>query len=237
MKSKFLLLLLFASSIGFSQSVNDYAAVIVPLKYDFIKEENQYRLCTLTKFNLQKAGFVTFYANESLPLEYSDRCSVLNVDVVKENGFLVTKLYVVLKNCNGKEIFKSEVGRSKEKEYEIAYSEALNMAFESVKALNYKYNGKVVGSSSIAAVAVTTVANTSATPQGELLFAQPIKNGFQLIDNNPTVIMKVYKTTNPSIYIAVKGNLQGVAIKKDNQWYFEYYDKETLMSEKIAANF
>ena len=37
MKTKFLFLLLLVSSYGFSQSVNDYAAVIIPLKYDFLK--------------------------------------------------------------------------------------------------------------------------------------------------------------------------------------------------------
>ncbi len=65
MKSKFLFLLLFVSSFGFSQSVNDFSAVTVPLKYDFLRSENQYRLSTLTKLNLQKAGFKVFYANES----------------------------------------------------------------------------------------------------------------------------------------------------------------------------
>src|SRR6187402_1514033 len=108
MKSKFLFLLLLVSSYGFSQSVNDYSAVIIPVKYDFLKSENQYRLNTLTKFNLQKAGFIAFYSNEDLPAEYSNRCSRLNVDVLKENGFLVTKLYVVFKDCNGKEVYKSE---------------------------------------------------------------------------------------------------------------------------------
>ncbi len=128
MKTKFLFLLLFVSSYGFSQSVNDYAAVMIPLKYDFIKSENQYRLTTLTKFNLQKAGFVAFYTNEEIPVEYN-RCDLLNVDVVKENGFLVTKLYVVFKDCSGKEVYKSEVGKSKEKDFDFAYAEALNAAF------------------------------------------------------------------------------------------------------------
>lgn len=253
MNSKFLYLLLFISSFGFAQSVNDYIGVIIPLKYDFLKSENQYRLSTLTKFNLKKAGFEAFYANETFPGGYNERCSLLNVDVLKDSGFLTTKLYVVFKDCNGKEIFKSQVGKSKEKDYELAYSEALNMAFESVYALHYKYNGTSAvnnintGASTAqitpAAAAVATAAvainvpDSSTEPDGTVLFAQPIKNGFQLIDSTPKVVMKVYKTTNPSIYIAVKENLQGVAILKNNQWFFEYYDKETLMSEKITVKF
>ena len=127
---------------------------------------------------------------------------LLNVDVLKENGFLITKLYVVFKDCNGKVIFKSEVGKSKEKDYEVAYTEALNMAFVSVYALHYKYNGVAVANSQnttvaspvIAPVASTAVVataaavavnvpNNSAEPDGNVLFAQPIKNGFQLVDS------------------------------------------------------
>lgn len=255
MKSKFIYLLLLVSSIGFAQSVNDYKAVIIPLRYDFLKFDNQYRLATLTKVNLKKAGFEAYYANEAFPNGYNERCNLLNVDVVKDSGFLTTKLFVVFKDCNGKEIFKSEVGKSKEKDYEVAYTEALNRAFESVYALGYKYDGTpainnvntgaVTPQGSVAAV--TAVAETAAVavnvpsnnaePDGSVLFAQPIKNGFQLIDSTPKVVMKIYKTTNPSVYLATKGDLQGSLSLKDNQWYFEYYEKDTLMSEKIAVKF
>ncbi|MBF4470205.1 hypothetical protein [Flavobacterium sp. HJJ] len=256
MKSKFLYLLLLVSSFGFSQSINDYTGVIIPLKYDFLKSENQYRLATLTKVNLKKAGFEAFYANENFPGGYNDRCSLLNVDVIRDNGFLVTKLYVVFKDCSGKEIYKSEVGKSKEKEYDVAYAEALNMAFESVYALHYKYDGTPAvnngytgmaavpqgvqaapaGVTAAAAVAVS-VPNSSTEPDGSVLFAQPIKNGYQLVDSTPKVVLKAFKTTNPSIYMASKGDIQGTLVLKDNQWYFEYYEKDTLMSEKIKVKF
>ncbi|PWA09829.1 hypothetical protein [Flavobacterium laiguense] len=248
MKSKFLFLLLFVSSFCFSQSVNDYVAVLVPVKYEFLKSENQYRLNTLTKFNLKKAGFEAFYTNEAIPKEY-DRCSMLNVDVSTESGFMVTKLFITFKDCYDKVIFKSEIGKSREKEFDVAYAEALNLAFESVYALHYKFSGATVANNQKAAiaspaivpVATTAVAvNVSGNTDSDganVLFAQPIKNGFQLVDNTPKVVMKVYKTTNPSIYLATKETLQGVLISKDNQWFFEYYEKETLMSEKIAVKF
>jgi hypothetical protein len=252
MKTKFLMLLFFVSSFSFSQSINDYMAVIVPVKYDFLKSENQYRLNTLTKFNLQKAGFQAFYTNETIPGEFNNRCSLLYVDVLKDSGFLTTKLFMTFKDCNGKIIFKSEIGVSKEKEYETAYAEALNEAFISVNALKYKYNGgfsnnqqAVVTAPVSAAVAaplsVTAVASNTLTDSADsnetVLFAQPIKNGYQLIDSTPKVVIKAYKTTNTSVYIANKENLQGVMIKKDNQWFFEYYEKDTLMSEKITIKF
>ena len=252
MKSKFLFLLLFVTSYIFSQSINDYAAVIVPVKYDFVKEENGYRLNTLTKFNLKKAGFTAFYVNETIPNEYNERCSLLNVDVSKESGFMITKLYVTFKDCYGKVVFKSEIGKSREKDFGQAYVEALNDAFISINALHYKYNGTAlksqkaeIASSGIAPIPTTAVASVVAvnvpsnvdTNEANMLFAQPIKNGYQLVDNTPKVVMKVYKTTNPAIYSATKGTLQGVLISKDNQWFFEYYQNDTLMSEKIAVKF
>jgi hypothetical protein len=124
----------------------------------------------------------------------------------------------------------------------------LNNAFISIYALHYKYNGTAANSqkAAIAPVVVPAVVATavavnvpSSTESNEMnvLFAQPIKNGYQLVDNTPKVIMKVYKTTNPAIYLAAKGTVQGVLISKDSQWFFEYYEKETLMSEKIAVKF
>jgi hypothetical protein len=248
MKFKFLFLLVFVSSYSFSQSVNDYVAVIVPTKYEFFKNENEYRLNTLTKFNLKKAGFEAFYANEAIPKEYNDRCSLLYVDVNEEKGFLVTKLYVSFKDCYGTVIFKSEIGKSREKDYEVAYAEALNNAFISVYALHYKYNAAAnsqkaaIASPGIvsAAVATTVAVNVPSSiesNEANVLFAQPIKNGYQLVDNTPRVVMKAYKTTNSSIYLATKGTIQGVLISKNSQWFFEYYENETLMSEKIAVKF
>src|SRR4051812_25854656 len=142
MKIKFLLLILLTSFIGFSQSVNDYKAVIVPLKFDFAAGENPYRMSTITKANLIKAGFTAFYSNE-LPSEgFTDRCEVLYADIQKGKGFLVTKLTVEFKDCYGKVIYTSEVGKSNRKEYDLAYSECIGLAFMSINQLHYKYNGK-----------------------------------------------------------------------------------------------
>lgn len=247
MKKGILFLLLFIASYGFSQSVNNYKSVIIPLKFDFAKTENQYRLATLSKFNLNKAGFEAFYTNEAIAKEFNNRCSLLYFDVVKEKSFLTTKLHVVFKDCNDKIIFQSETGISKEKDFQLAYTEALNKAFGSVFALKYKYNGSVASNTQ---QAITTVAVPIAIPSKSsnetnsidknnlnLFYAQPITNGFQLVDNSPKVVMKVFKTSNANCYIALKGNTQGVLIAKDNQWFFEYYQNDSLISEKIDVKF
>lgn len=254
MKTRFLFLLFFVVSYSFSQSVNDYKAVIVPLKYDFLKTENQYRLNTLTKFDLKKAGFEAFYENEAIPTEFNDRCSLLYVDVKKVNAFLITKLFITLSDCQGKIVFQSEMGKSKEKDYGVAYNEALNKAFQFVNDLGYKYNGAAVPVAAAepvkAAVAqevnpvvtatrvISVIDNkVSESVDSGLLYAQPTPTGFQLINSEPKVIMKIYKTSVKDYYTAAKGEVQGVLIAKDNQWFFEYYQNDKLISEKVNVKF
>ncbi|MCC9061821.1 hypothetical protein [Flavobacterium piscisymbiosum] len=248
MRIKFLLIALLTSVIGFSQSVNDYKAVIVPLKYDFLKTENQYRLSTMTKANLLKAGFQAFYGNEQLPAEFADRCDLLYVDVKRDNGFLVTKLFVEFKDCYGKVIYTSQVGKSKEKEYETAYRESLELAFVSINALQYKYNGTRANTVKTATASVPATVHTVAATaivsapvadmtDPNLLYAQPTENGYQLIDKTPKVVMKLLKTSRPDSFIAIKDGIQGSLNAKDNQWFFEYYKNDQLVSEKVVVKF
>lgn len=238
-----LLLFVFAmlSSFCFSQTVNDYKAVIVPLKYDFLRTENQYRLSTITKHNLLKAGFMAFYANEFLPFEYNEKCSMLYVNVEKINALLITKLFVVFKDCYGKEIYKSEIGKSKEKDFELAYTESLNQAFESIYNLNYKFSGTsvapVLKASAPSNSNTVPVIVSSSEGDSNLLYAQATATGYQLVDSSPKVVFKLNKTSTPTIYTATKGNVQGVFIQKENEWFFEFYENEKLISEKVAVKF
>jgi len=246
---KILIFLIIFSSYSYAQSVNDYKAVIIPLQYKFLKSENQYRLNTATKFNLTKAGFVSFYKNEDLTANYSDRCSLLYADVEKEGGFLTTKLFFILKDCNDKVIFKSNVGKSKEKNFQLAYMEALNEAFQSVYGLRYKYSevsakseSTVIQQKVVPTVAKTQVQNTVQTfnadlKDSNLLYAQATPTGFQLIDSTPKVVMKLMKTSQPNSFIAIRDSVQGSLILKDNHWYFEYYQNDELISEKVAVKF
>ncbi|WP_220759745.1 hypothetical protein [Flavobacterium sp. UMI-01] len=246
MKTKILFAFFLITNAIMAQSINDYAAVVVPIKLSFQNEENQYRLSTITKYNLEKAGFVAVYATTNFSNEYPDRCSLLNVDVIKDSGFLTTKLYIEFKDCYGKVIYTSEVGKSKEKDFGEAYKEALNNAFESVYKLGYKYNGKMPATktsevvNNVETVKVPTSVPTSsvvADANVEMLYAQPTETGYQLIDKTPKVVMKLMKTAIPNSFIAIKGNVQGVLSLKDSQWIFDYYQNDALVSEVILVKF
>ena len=88
------------------------------------------------------------------------------------------------------------------------------------------------------AAATAEVAVSKPLDPNELLFAQPLSGGnYQLIDSKPTVIMKLYKTSDANSFLAQKGSQQGVLIKKENQWFFEYYQNDQLVSEKVNVKF
>lgn len=264
MKKYIALLLMFMVSFSFAQEVNQYKYALIPSKFNFLKDVDQYQLNSLTKFLMEKQGFVVFLdTDENMPEEIMlSNCNKIYVDVLSEGNFMVSKLSVVLKDCKGKILFTSEQGKSKEKDYKKGFQEALRNAFNSFSSLHYFYTPTenqsnatatpVVKQAVVVAPVFTTPAVTAAVVnpandvkpvQGtfkndaDLLFAQPITNGFQLIDTTPKVVMKIYNTSVKNTYTAVKASIQGVFILKDNQWFFEYYKDDNLVSEKINVKF
>ncbi len=141
------LALFFTINFSAQQSVNDYKYVIVPEGYMFLKENDGYQLNSLTKFLFKKYGFEAYMRGDELPDDLKrNGCKGVRADVKKKPGLLKTKLIVDLIDCNGKVIFSSKEGVSREKDFKKSYHEALRDAFKDVDYLNYKYNGKQEGS-------------------------------------------------------------------------------------------
>jgi hypothetical protein len=163
---------------------------------------------------------------------------------VKENAFLATKFHIELKDCSGNLVYKSETGYTKEKDTELAYADALNKAFVSVNNLHYKYEKLNVATpvvtlkEDVVPVVVTPVTiAVIEKSDSNLVYAQATATGYQLVDASPKVVYKLYTTSKSDVYIAMKGNSQGAFIQKENEWFFEYYENEKLVSEKVAVKF
>jgi hypothetical protein len=234
MKKILLLLVLFLTATAFSQNVNDYEYVIVPAKFSFLKVDDKYRLNTNSRLLLQKYGFKSVFPSDSMPSEIANNnCKKLYFDLVEDNKLLITKIKIVLKDCREKVLFESDYGTSKEKELEIAYNKALREAGKSFDKLNYKYNGK--NNSSITQEPSKTI--VSETDSETFYFAQPIANGFQVVDNEPKVIMKLYYTSQKNVFLGIKGTINGVVISKENHWFFEYYENGKMISELLNLKF
>jgi hypothetical protein len=253
MKKILLLLVLFVSGMSFAQnaSLNNYKYLIMPEKFDFLKEPNKYNLNALTKMVFEKQGFTTYYTNDKMPDELAlNKCFALYGNVLDNSNMFFTKLAIELKDCSGKVVFTSEYGSSKQKDYQKAYHEALREAAVSLASLNHKYIGPAKTVSQTATTAtpaaqatplVTQATATVATPvqanNESQLFAQPITNGYQLVDTTPKVVVKMYKTSQQDYYTAQGDNKNGVIFKKGNDWFFEYYLNDKLVSEKLNIKF
>lgn len=246
-----LLLVLTFSNLAIAQNLNGYKYALVPSKFSYWKEKDKYKLSTLTKLFMQKYGFETYMDSEAAPYEFvNTNCNKVFVDLVRDNGMFFTRLTVVLKDCNGKVLFTSKQGSSKEKDFNVAYNEALREAFSSFEALHHKYDEKIAVQTQPEAKPFKEVVaepkavthevkdvTPSSTVNANQLYAQPISNGFQLVNSEPRVVMKLYKTSVTNVYTAIKGNVQGVLVSKNNEWFFEYYQNDQLVSEKVEVKF
>lgn len=182
-------ILLFSSYIGMSQAeLNNYKYLIVPTKFDAFKQENQYQTSTLIKFLLSENGFDVVYDNALPPDLMSDRCLGLLVGLVDDSSMFTTKLTLTLKDCLSREVFKTQEGSSKEKDFKMAYSEAIKGSIKSsLSGAGYAYSAKSSG--------VPMVVNN--TPKVNESSAVQIASSPQLIQQKATPEEQSYINRTP----------------------------------------
>ncbi|NII29385.1 hypothetical protein HB364_30170 [Pseudoflavitalea sp. X16] len=247
MKRNIVLLFLLVSWAGYGQNtINNYKYVLVPEKFDFSREANQYGLNFLAKSLLENKGFSAYFDNQDIPKDLAgDRCNALKAEVTQRKAIFATNLTLVLKDCQGNIVFKSKEGKSREKDYGAAYEEALKDAFKSLNDVPYTYTGttnarprQTVDTTTAPSPvpATTPVAAEQREPAGTL-YAQATANGFQLIDTTPKIVLTLLKTSAPDYFIASKGTTNGIVFKKTGEWFFEYYSDGKLISEKLLIKF
>lgn len=253
MKKTFILLTLLLLSItGFSQKLTEYKYVIVPAKFSFLKDANKYNLNALTKMVFEKKGYVVLYDTDILPDDLAkNRCKALSADMLEDNTLFSTKIKIELKDCKNQTVFFSEEGTSRLKELDKAYIQAFRIVGKSIDeglamakpATNQEEEVAVVKEEAAPKVVETVKTVETTTPVATktvisgALYAQPIAEGYQLVDSTPKIVMKLLKTGNADMFIAKKDAIQGVLIKRNNAWYFEYYQNEKLLSEKMDIKF
>lgn len=142
----------------FAQDLDQYKYIIIPEKFEFSKEENQYQLNALTKFLFEKYGFETLMKSEQKPLDLQENyCLGLTAYVKDNSGLFVTRLVVQLEDCRGDIVLESKEGRSRIKDFKDAHHEALRDAFSTIEELNYEYDP--------AEVSAPTASETKEAPQ------------------------------------------------------------------------
>ena len=172
-----------------------------------------------------------------------NRCLGLYLGINNDSGIFTTKMSYILRDCSNQVLMETSQGRSRIKAYEKSYNQALRRAFTDIEAKNYSYQPtkQVVPETVVETVTETVptekvydkvkvTVREEPTPvhkvverkgtetivtetTNAVLYAQPIKNGYQLVDSTPKIVMILLKTGAPNVYI-VKG--QDASLYKEN---------------------
>ena len=212
-------------------SAFDY--VVVPDRFGFQYERDQYQINSLLKFLFNKHGFHAFFPSE---LPDVSRCDGLYAEIEQVNGFVWTEVSIRLLDCDGILFYQTKSGRSKLKDFAKAYSEAVRMAFESIEILGVRQGpleilqkaGEEINSDgTIKADAKVKPKSKSDRPLGNnssdglQIEVKPLKNEAVTLGLIPDVAMMNFKSLE-NTYLLRRTQL-------GYQWYRE--DKQDLIYE------
>ncbi|MFM7018683.1 hypothetical protein [Flavobacterium sp.] len=253
---KYIIVALLICTFGFAQNLNEYKYAMVPSKFSFLKEENAHNLNVLTKLYFQKYDFETYFNNEEAPEEFVvSNCNKIYVYLLENSNMFITKLTIVVKDCKGTILATSEVGSSREKEYRVAYNEALRMAFENfpiLKSHHYQPSQKSLGIVGEPAKPVVKSDKEEEIQKESILQkelvqnqmfekkykAMATENGYNLIAvSSDYKIFQLFKTSAKEVFIVNRDAVSGVLLKRNESWYFEYYEGNVFKSEMLNITF
>lgn len=231
-------ILFLVSSLTFAQaSLNDYQYAILPSKFKFQKEKNQYRINATTKAFFEQKGLKVFYDDEVLSQDLANNnCSKVYINIDENNNMFTTKLIVSVIDCQNNALLTSKEGSSRIKEYAPAYNEALQIALKSIQDFIYQYKAKTEQPNS---AIITTSKAEAKTDNSIQVYSemQTSSNGFNFLHSKTKAVLNLMKTTNPNYFIAKSDNKMGIVFQKDQGWFFEYYINQKLISEQIELKF
>ena len=211
-------IILFAT-IALLQVVAVAQTVVVPNKFAFLKSDNEYQLNILTKFLIEKQGFKAYMENE-VPAELLNTpCNILRADVKNESNMMTSKLRLVLTDCANKEVFSSEVGKSREKEYKKSYQEALRNALAGNALATFKKQYQQSQSSQ------SSQSSVNETPEEDSIYQLNAKKVGDLYElrwrDNDELFLKARKTITPDLYIAYEvANHKFAIVQKDGSTFY-----------------
>ena len=228
------LILFLYVSISIAQSnLNTYKYIIVPKKYDFLKEDNKHKLNSLTKFLFEKQGFKTLLEGDDYPNDLMNNpCLALTADVQNNSSMFTSKLVIELSDCYNKVVFTSVQGKSKEKDYEKSYQEALRNSFVSIEELEYSFDESLAINGQVVKETSTSILKTPVTPAVTVVPPTPVVK--EVIEPvSPVVkeeksVAKSYKNDNISFILIEQNSSLMAYVKSSNNATYQ-------MGEKIGT--
>ena len=121
--------------------LDNYKYFVVPKRFETFKDVNQYQTSTLVKFLLTRYAFDPIY-DDAIPEElFLDKCLGLITQLEDNSTYLQTVVAIVFYDCRGQEVFRTQEGSSKNKEFKEAYSEAIQKAMSNMALISHNYQG------------------------------------------------------------------------------------------------
>ena len=265
MKNIILVLFLTMSNIfvfGQEKKVNNYKFIVVPDQFDFLKQKDEYKTSSLTKFLLKKNGFTVVLNSEQYPKDLIDNpCSGLKALVLDKSSMFKLKVIIELRDCSNRLLYTSDEGVSKLKEYKKGFQEANRNAHASMIDVVYepllletirKDKKEIVTVNPVLVkevkevkleVELPVINNIEAAqvfPTNNIaldsaLYAQKKENGFQLVDLKPQVVFVILNTSVKDVFVIKDKN--GLLYKKGENWIAEFYEGGEIVVKKYNIKF
>ena len=243
--------------------LDNYKYFVVPKRFDAFMDINQHQSSTLVKFLLTKYEFEPLY-DDAIPEElFLNKCLGLTTQLEDNSTYLQTVVAIVFYDCRGQEVFRTQEGRSKNKVFKEAYSEAIQEAMQTMALISHNYRGsEQTVEEPVVAEAPDPIEATPET-ETEVSLAEPAviadvaeeapeplakeesvpeityweetarSNGYILTNPDKDVTWVIMKTSSPDVFMAISTTTQGVAFKVENGWRLEYYLGDLLKVEEI----
>lgn len=235
-----IILYLFSLFTSFVVAQESYTYAVVPEKFENL-DKNEHQLNDMTASFFKTEGFITYFDTDKLPVELANnRCEAIFIDAKVNSSLFTTKVIIEIKDCQNTILATSIEASSRKKEYKLAYNEAFRMALLSLrgKVKVGKTENPKISENKIIQPEITTKSDKAKPVLAEnsnnlMLKTAKIANGYALKTAEGEKVMDIYTTTSDIVFIGIRGNLQGVLIKKANSWFFEYYLNNKLVSEPV----
>jgi len=142
MKKFLLLFVMFLGLTTLAQTeLNAYKYIVIPSKFDFQKETNEYGINLLLKYKFQQLGFESYLDTDDLPQVLRTNTCLYALPVVHtKNSMFKTIVSVELFDCTKKSLYKTQEGSSSSKNVKVSYNEAIRKALNSFQDYKLEYS-------------------------------------------------------------------------------------------------
>ena len=275
---KIFVLIFFLCGSSLWSQFDSFQYVVVPVQFEAFKQANMHKTSTMVKYYLDQRGYPAVYDLGKPDILTAYPCKAVYTQFIDDSNLFATRVILRFVDCEGKIVFETTQGYSKEKEFKKAYKEVIEQAFTSFDGLSYSYSPPAaseatpISEETDVEVAVTPVAEATApatqmpeepaassespaaptetpvvpaeTPAAEpaaseVLYAQPIEGGFQLVDSDPKIRMLLMESSRgEGVYMAVvDGNSAGTVYREGDAWIHEYFKEGKVVRSSLTIKF